>query len=149
MYEPANTGGLTHVRKTVTFTGAAGLGAVGAVAVFTTTGRVLVNYYTVYCSTSLVDAGGGAPATLAIGVTGSNGLFSDGVVIDPADGLTAGDWYSLGIGPTTGGAYSVPTAQPISANVILTVANEAINSGVLVIDFWYTPITDDGKLVAA
>ena len=92
-----STGGLTHVRKTVTFTGGAGAGAVGSVAVFTITGRVWVDVtgLSVFCTTDLVDAGGGSPATLALGVTGNTSLLSGGAALDPADGLDANDWWAV------------------------------------------------------
>ena len=61
------------VRKTITFTGAANLGAVGAVPLFTITGKVIVLSISGLCTVNLTEA---APtATLALGVTGSTSLF--------------------------------------------------------------------------
>lgn len=143
---PESTKGLRHVRKTITFTGGAGSGAAGSVTVFTITGRVLVERFTVYCTTDLTDTGG---ATLDFGVTGFTSLFTNVNPIDPATALDAGEWWDFS-GPAAarvgGGAYTQYDAFYISADPIFTVALADINGGVVVVDMWYTPITDDGAL---
>jgi hypothetical protein len=138
-----------HVRKTIAFDGTAGNGAVGTVSVFTTTGRVHVARYSVFATEAVVDAGGVTPATLAFGVTGYDSLLSDDGVLDPADGLGLNQWWPFGATGQIGGVVGSTrngNGWDISADVILTIANEAINNGTLVIDFWYYAITDDGAL---
>lgn len=142
----------THVRKTVAFDGGAGNGAVGTVAVFTTTGRVHVARASVFATEALVDAGGATAATLNIGVTGQVGLFTDDTPLNPADDFAINSWWRFdGIALAAGSFGNTATGRgyDIAADVILTIANEAINNGTLVIDMWYYPVTDDGTLVPA
>lgn len=144
----ASTKGWRHVRKTITFTGGAGAGAVGSVTVFTITGRVRVRFPSAFASTGLADAGGGTPAALSMGVTSDQYLFNEGLTpLDPADGLGTGNWWIINDnGVNTSGSQYSGAVWFIAENVILTIDNEAINSGVLVIDLEYQPITDDGAL---
>lgn len=139
---------LRHARKTVTFDGSAGNGAVGNVTVFTITGMVMVETLTAHATTSLVSSG--STATLAFGSSGNPSWLTGPM---GADLLAADYWWSqnenadAGIGcaifsPGTGGVSNVTTMQ----SIILTVAEEAVTDGVLVIDCWYRPLTDDGAL---
>lgn len=144
-----------HVRKTVTFTGGAGAGAVGAVAMFTCTGRVLVEQRTAFCTSSLIDGGG--TATVTIGTAGNPNAFNDGTT-STATIIDTNEWWNMwgnaAISGSTSlqGATSVDATPPpvvVSDAIILTVAGEAITAGEIIFDFWYRPITDDGALVAA
>ena len=133
------------VRKTITFTGAANLGAVGAVPLFTITGKVQVLAIVGFCTVDLTEA---APtATLALGVTGSTSLFigaTTGTAIDANE-----FWASTT--PTAAG-IALPAALQnivISANIIGTVASQAVNAGAIEMTVWYRPISEDGALVAA
>lgn len=133
------------VRKTVTFTGAAGLGAAGAVSLFTVTGRVQVLAIVPYCSTNLTETGG--TATLALGVTGSTALF---IAATGATGIDAGEFW-VDTTPDAAGV-AIPAACKdiaIAADIIATVADATINAGVIDFDVWYRPLSADGALAAA
>ena len=140
--------GLIHVRKTVTFTGAAGAGAVGTVAVFTVTGRVIVPYNTVFCTTSLEEA---APtATIIMGVASDTDAFrstSNAVDCDQNDWLlTAASNAGVGV---IGSVLDADYPIALSESIAFTIGAQNVTAGVLVCDIWYYPITDDGALVAA
>lgn len=133
------------VRKTVTFTGAAGAGAAGAVSLFTITGRVQVLAIVPYCSTLLTET---APtATIALGVTGAAALF---IAATGAIGIDAGEFW-VDTAPDLAGV-AIPAALKdvaIAADIIATVADADINAGVIQFDVWYRPLSEDGALVAA
>lgn len=136
-------GTVRHVRKTITFTGAAGAGATGTVVVFTITGRVLVNMFTAFASTGLTEAG--ATSTIAFGVTGSTAIFL--AQLNSVD-IDTDEWWN-DTTPDVAAAQVDATAIDIAiaADIILTIGTQAVSAGVLVIDIWYTPITDNGALV--
>src|SRR3990167_8236426 len=121
---PASTKIRRHVRKTIAFDGTAGNGAVGSVAVFTLTGRVMVIDWVAFCSESIVDAGGGTPATLDFGVSGNTSLFTFAAPLSPADGLLINHLWTSDVGHSAGGVASGAAQYFIAANPILTVANE-------------------------
>lgn len=133
-----------RARKTIAFTGAANLGATGAVPLFTITGKVLIDRIIGVCTEDLASAGGG---TLALGVTGATTLL---IAATTATGIDNGHlWVSNA--PNLNG-IALPAGLlniAIAQNIIGTVGTSAITDGTIVIDVWYTPITDDGKLVAA
>lgn len=132
-------------RKTVTFTGGAGAGAVGSVALFTVTGEVLIKSITAFCTTLLAEA---APtATLALGVTGATTLFiaaTNAVDIDA-------DEFWVDATPDANG-IAIPAALKdiiITQNIIGTVAAQNITSGVIRFDVVWQALSPDGNLVAA
>jgi hypothetical protein len=136
---------MKRVTKTVTFTGAAGLGAVGAVPIFTVTGEIFATLISAYCSTLLTEAG--ATATLALGVTGSASLL---ISATNAVDIDAGEFW-VDTAPDANGIL-VPAALKdtfITDNVIGTVAAQAVNAGVIRFDMYYLPISPDGKAVAS
>ena len=132
-----------RVSATVTFTGAANLGAVGAVPLFTVTGEVVVERIVGFCTTNLTEA---APtATLALGVTGSTALF---IAATTATGIDA-DLFWVSTTPTANG-IAIPAAAKdiaITDNIIGTVATQAVNGGVLRVDVWWRPLSGDGSVV--
>lgn len=133
-----------RARKTITFTGAANLGATGAVPLFTLTGKVIIDRIVAVGSVDLVSAGGG---TLALGVTGATTLL---IAATTGTLITAGKLWLTNT-PNANG-LALPAALlgiPIAQNIIGTVATANITAGAIVLDVWYTPITDDGALVAA
>jgi len=133
------------VRKTITFTGAANLGAVGAVPLFTITGEVLVLSIFGICTADLTEA---APtATLALGVTGSTALFIGATTATTID--TGEIWVSTT--PTAAGIALPAACQnvAIAANIIGTVASQAVDAGAIELTVWYRPLSEDGALVAA
>ena len=137
---------LRHVRKTITFTGAAGAGAVGTITLFTITGRVRLDRMSAFCTVSLVSTGG--TGKISLGVASSTGALSSN---KSADAIVANDWFtgaSVAAGISTDILYSSFTVDVylLSESLILTVGTADITSGTLVFDAWYRPITDDGAL---
>jgi hypothetical protein len=131
-----------RISKTITFTGGAGLGAVGAVPIFTTTGEVLIAALVPFCTTLLTEAS--ATATLALGVTGSTSLF---IAATNAVDIDANEFW-VDTAPDANGV-AVPAALKdiaITDNVIGTVAAQAVNGGVLRFDCYYVPLSSDGAL---
>lgn len=140
----------TLVRKTVTFTGGAGAGATGTVAVFTVTGDVLVYGIWIKCTTDLVDTVDGA--VLTFGYTGATSAFmsapADLDTIDAGDFLdnTGGDLADLGYNLLVTDPY--PPAV-LSADMFFTVGTQAINSGVLEVSCLFAPLSAGASVVAA
>jgi len=136
---------LQRTSKTITFTGAANLGAVGAVPLFTVTGTVLVVYLVPQCTVDLTEAL--ATATLALGVTGSTALF---IAATTATAIDATEfWFSTT--PTAAG-LALPAALkdiPIAAGIIGTVAAQAVNGGTLRLDLWWVPVSSGSLIVPA
>ena len=137
---------LRHVRKTITFTGAAGAGAVGTITLFTITGRVRLDRMSAFCTVSLVSTGG--TGKISLGVASSTGALSSN---KSADAIVANDWFTgagVAAGISTDILYSSFTVDVylLSESLILTVGTADITSGTLVFDAWYRPITDDGAL---
>jgi hypothetical protein len=126
--------------KTMTFTGAAGLGAIGNVPLFTVTGTVLIEKITAVCLTTLV----GATATLALGVTGATALL---IAATTATTITGNLIWSSAT-PSTGGV-AVPAAMEdtvINANIVGTVATAAITAGVIRFDVVWRPLSANGGI---
>ena len=154
----AGGNGPRHEIKTHTFADSAGNGAVGTVAVFDITGVVLIEYIITECTTSLTE--GGATATISLGTAGAVAAFAsvqDAVDID-------GDefWYGNMVAP---GGESSPVAdeatpdgaagdvrarnQVCNADIIFTVAVDAVDGGVVQVMCLWRPLSADGDLVAA
>jgi hypothetical protein len=133
------------VHKTVTFTGAANLGAVGAVPLYTVTGEIEVVRLVPSCTVDLTEA---APtATLALGVTGSTALF---VAATTGTAIDAGEFW-MSTTPTANG-LAIPAALKeiaITDNIIGTVAAQAVNGGAIRLDLWWRPLSANGLAVAA
>lgn len=124
--------------KTITFTGAANLGAVGTVPVGTVVGSVLLMYGGVRCTTNLTSAGGG---TLSLGTAGN----VDGVIeLTTATDIDANDiWQDA----TPEVKVSPAIVNLVVADsLILTVATGDVTAGVLEFDFYYLPLSADGSL---
>jgi hypothetical protein len=130
------------VTKTVTFTGAAGFGAVGTVPIFTTTGEVLIDTLVPFCTTLLTEA---APtATIALGVVGSTSLL---IAATNAVDIDASEFW-VDTSPDVNGVV-VPAALKgvaITDNIVATVAAQAVNSGVIRFDCYYRSLSPDGVL---
>lgn len=147
---PVQATGLRHVRKTITFTGGANAGALGdTIPCFTITGRVMVVYGSAYVSTAFTCAAGAATG-FSVGVTGhsiSNPILS--ALAGTADSATLGTWAAAEAFTETV-AMVAQKMQPVAANIVGLVSDlgggAAITAGVVVIDLWYLPITDDGAL---
>ena len=132
--------------KSITFTGAAGLGLAGSViTLFTVTGEVLVVDLVPFCVLNLGEA---APtATLILGVTGATSLF---IAATNAVDIDTGEfWVST---TPTGMGIAVPAPMReivITDNVLLTPAAQNVNAGTLRFDLLWKPLSSDGKVVAA
>lgn len=136
---------LKRATKTVTFTGAANLGAVGNVPIFTVTGEVAVVLFAPTCTVNLGEA---APtATIALGVTSKTTFF---VAATTATDIDAGDvWFT--ITPDIN-AIAIPTGFKdiwCTENIIGTVAAQNVNAGAIRFDLWWMPLSSDGNVVAA
>ena len=133
-------GGLKRASTTVTFTGAANLGAVGTVPIFTVTGEVLVAYFVPFCTTLLTEA---APtATLALGITGSTSLF---LTATTATAIDANE-FVVNTTPVANGVALPAAFKDIitTDNIIGTVAAQAVDSGAIRFDCYYLPLSSDG-----
>lgn len=135
----------TKIRKarvTIAFDGAAGNGAVGTVDLFTITGRVLVTWFSGFTTESLA----GANAELEAGSSGDvDTLIANtvGTLID------VNEWWQA---TPVAGSADLPTGSVdvlFSSDIILTIGVANVTNGTMVFDVWFTPITDDGNLVAA
>lgn len=139
--------GLIHVTKTLTFTGAANLGlAASAITLFSLTGLVKVERFTVYCT---VDGVSAASGTLAIGTADTtNRLLAATLAtnFDAAKFVIAGT-TALASAKDNLTTVSAGTGVDISTNIIGTVAVGDITAGTIVLDAWYRPITGNGRLV--
>jgi hypothetical protein len=139
----AISGGQQLARKTVAFTGAAGLGAAGTVALFTQTGQVLVDLFAVYCSESLVGA-----ATLEFGTAADTDRFIAQVAATTT--VDAGDWIDDGAGATPAGATQYTSAYyAIDEDIIATVGAADITDGTISIFVLWRPLSAGATLVAA
>ena len=134
------------VRKTITFTGATNLGAVGAAPLFTVTGEVMVAFIVPFCSTSLVE--NGATTTMALGVTGNTALF---IAASEPEDIDANEFWQAVAPADVGGVALAALLQDIliSANILLTIANDTVTGGVLEVTVYWWPLSDDGSIVAA
>ena len=129
-------------RKTVTFTGAANLGATGAVPLFTVTGEVMVDKIMAYCTTNLTEAAG--TATISLGVTSG---VADFIAATNAVDIDANEFW-VDTGPDANGV-ALPAAMQdimITDNIIGTVAAQNVNGGVLEVTVFWTPISSDGDV---
>jgi len=139
---------LRFTTKSITFTGAADLGAVGNVPLFTVTGEVLVVMLIPFCTTLLTEAL--ATATLALGVTGSTSLF---IAATTATGIDANEFW-VDATPDANG-IAIPAALKdiaITDNIVGTVGGGAgrdVNAGVIRFDLFWLPLSSDAAVVAA
>lgn len=143
--------GARWVTKTVTFTGAAGTGAVGTVSVFTVTGRVLVHVIAPYCTTNLTEAG--ATASVALGTTNQTQRF---VATTTSTAIDVDEWWTTST-PTLG-SVDLPSASSgtndmasvlVAENVIITCTGQATNAGVIAFYCLWEPLSAGATLVAA
>lgn len=123
--------------KKVAFTGAAGLGAQGTVAIATLSGAVLIEALVARCTTDLV----GTSATVELGTTGNTAALiaqTTATTIDAAE-VWADATPALGVGAPI-------TSKVLTRSIILTVGTADVTSGELWIDIFYYPLSNDGAL---
>ena len=135
--------------KTIALTGAAGLGAVGDVTVWTITGRVIVCWLTAFCTEDLASAGGG---TISLGTASRVTKFLASIT---ATTLDINEWWVDGsplsealniINQTTNGSDPSQMNVVLSSDVIIDVLTADVTDGTIVFDCWYLPITSNGSL---
>jgi len=139
---------LRHCKKTITFAVGAGTGSVGTVTVYTIAGRVLVKDLTVFCTSDVTEAAGGA--TLIMGTASNTDWFRETA---DADELDANEWWIHATGMVAGveserlqnGSTSMNGVH-CSEDIILTVGAQNLTGGVVEFDVWYYPITATGRL---
>lgn len=127
-----------ELSKTITFDGTAGLGAQGAVPIFTVTGEVVIEELVPFCSTNLT----GATATIALGVTGSTALF---IAATTAEDIDANEFW-VSTTPNANGV-AIPAALKqtvITDNIIGTVATADVTAGVISFYIKWRPLSSNG-----
>ena len=130
------------VKKTVTFAGGAGTGAVGTVALYTVTGDVLVNIFAT-CSSDLISAGSG---TVEAGLVGNTA----GLIAQVA--ATAIDNNEVWTDATPTTIEALATSPRIIAggqDIMVTVATGDVTGGVLNFYCLYRPLSTGASIVAA
>ena len=139
----------TRVSKTVTFTGAAGAGAVGTVALFTVTGDVQVTGLWIKCTTDMTEAG--SSATIGTGVTGATGYFYGGMGIGQGARWFNGDgsWTTAAGGNLINDGSDHEGAASISANILFTITDQNVTGGVVTVYVNYIPLSAGASVVAA
>jgi hypothetical protein len=128
--------------KTVAFTGAAGLGAIGTVDLFTVVGDVMLQLIAV-CSEDLA----GASATLEAGVASNTAELhgqETATNIDNGDVVTSDAGINVGAGLSLN-SYFVGGG----ADIIATVGTANITDGTLKYYAIWRPLSSDGSVVAA
>lgn len=135
-FVPITTLGLQQ-DKTITFA-AATTGAVGVTTLFTVTGRVACNVFA-FCSTDLTGSG-----TLEVGVSGGTASLCS------QQAATAIDNHEVWHNGNLATALNVATNQHVvDQDIILTIGTNTVTAGVLTFYCVWTPLSDDGSVVAA
>ena len=134
-------------RKTATFTGAAGLGAAGDFDLFTVTGEIYVVRIIAFCTTLLVE--NGATVTMSLGTTNTVAQFI--AATEPEDIDANEFWTALDpqAGPIVVPAIMQDTLVQATDDILLTIANDNVNSGVIEFTLQWRPISADGAAAAA
>ncbi len=113
-------------------------GAVGATTLFTVTGTVAMNVFAV-CSTDLAGTG-----TLEVGVSGSTACLANQQVATSIDNHMVWHDAVLAIGGQVAGHEHV-----VNQDIIQTIATNTVSAGVLTYYCLWTPLSDDGDVVAS
>lgn len=129
-----------HFRKRITFTGVAGAGAVGTVAIATVTGEVLITYLTARCVTTIVTTTAGE---IELGVA-SNTAELIAQIADAGDLIATEYW--VGATPTQVNAATAIIDKSVAANIILTVGTSPMTAGVIDFTMFWLPLSTDGNL---
>ena len=123
--------------KKITFTGAAGLGATGTVAIGTVTGAIWLQAFACRCLTLLTSSGG----TVELGVASNTAAL---IAQTTATDIDASEFWrdatpEFGISPMI-------MDQAIKGNLILTVGTAAVSAGVLEFYGYWLPLSPDGQI---
>lgn len=144
--------GIQRTIKTVTFTGAAGLGAVGTGNIFTVTGEVFITHLTAFCSTNIgVDAGSGT-ASMQWGYTGAtNGI----IATTTATAIDANEWWHSNT-PTASvsfiGGQNNYLGVATTVDIVFEVTSsgtQLVNAGVITWTALWYPLSADGSVTPA
>lgn len=129
--------------RRVVFTGAAGLGAVGPVPLFTVTEGAIVRMIVAQAEEDLTDDGDGA--TLALGVIGSTSLFIGATDTD----LIAAGLLWADTAPDNPGVALPAALKDVAVNndIIATVGTEAVTGGVLHVRLYWSPLSAGSRVV--
>jgi hypothetical protein len=133
-----------RVDQTIAFTGAAGVGAVGTVDLYTVTGSVFV-YVMAICTENLTEAG--ATATVEVGIAGiTAGLISqtNAVNIDNGEVWLDNSPAAMEVFSSIGGGFIAG-----GADIILTVGAQNVDDGTLDFYCFWTPLAAGSTVVAA
>ena len=126
--------------RTITLTGASALGLVNvSIAVATITGRVLLNDIAIFCSTLLASSGGGSIAF------GSPNSFNGIIAATTATDIDADEFWR-DTSPELEVSRALNDRVIGGANLILRPSVATIQSGVLEIAIYWTPMSADGNL---
>lgn len=135
--------------KTATFTGAAGAGAQGTVALFTVTGMVMLESFHAFNTVTLVSGGA---ATLALGVTGSTSGFIAATAVAQFTGTGSPPglfWDATG---TVGNIRALQANMrqiQVTQNIFITIATADVTAGAIAFAAIWRPLTVGASLVAA
>ncbi len=129
-----------HFENTITFTGAANLGAVGTVPIATVTGRDLIHHLSAFCSTTMVTTTAGE---IELGVA-SNTAELIAQIADAGDLIATEFWVDAT--PTKINADNAIVDKVVAANIILTVGTSPMTAGVIEFVFYWSPLSLDGSL---
>ena len=149
IHDITGPGSLRGTSKSITFTGAAGLGAIGNVVYFTITGKVHVVSFDAVIETSLTEDAGTGVSSCSLGVVSATTLFL-AAVLSSALVSTTPLWYSAT--PNANG-IALPAAYKdiaIAQNIVLAVTSTGtrkVTGGAIRLTVTYIPITSDGSLV--
>src|SRR3972149_1135501 len=123
---------IVKVRKTITFTGASGLGQVSvAVPLFTLSGRIRIAHLSVFCTLTLV----GATATIALGTASLTGGL---ITATTATNIVTNRWWNDLLNDTGIQQESANSIDVLlSESIIATIGTAGVTGGTLVIDVSY------------
>ena len=135
--------------KTVTFSGAAGLGAVGNVPLFTVTGEVEILRIVPYVVTSLTEGGQTTP-TISLGVTNAAALF---IALTPILDMDTGEfWTEATAGNVANSGVLIPAALKdvaVTSDINATVVDDPVTGGVLRVDVYWRNLSSVSSVVPA
>lgn len=137
---PVSYNGHLITKKTIAYTGAAGLGAQGATTLFTVTGNVIATVFAV-CSEDLA----GATATIEVGISGNTAAL---LPQSTATDIDAGEVW-VDTGPAT--IEGVPSDKILTngTDIIETVATADITNGTITYYCAWVPLDTGASVVAA
>ena len=136
------------IQKSITFTGAAGLGAIGNVVFFTITGGVHVVSLDAFITTSFTEDAGTGVSSCSLGVVSATTLFVAAVLSSSLVSTTP-LWYTVTPNATGIALDAKYKDIAIAANIVMAVTStgtKLVNGGTLTLTVTYIPTTSDGLL---